>query len=394
MGWSRSWKSPGRPRREARRPPRRDRSWNLEDLEGRRLPSQAIQSIVSLPTTGATDVISGPDGDLWAGVNPTTNTAEIVRVGLDGSASTFPVLADEPAEPFSLVALATGPDGNVWFDAEAGPGNGKQVVIGNLTPAGLATEFPPIPVSAGFQAQGTRIVSGPDGNLWFGYSVIDSRSRNQNFIGRVTTSGAITLFPITALGTSSPALVTSLAAGADGNLWFTEGQGQDFVFGRMTPGGVVTQFPNRRLISGTVADGLDGNLILTGQTAEGQNKVFQVSPAGVVTRYRVPAAGPDGLLTDLGAADGSLWFLDQAGMIDSETLTLERSPASGAARSYELPDPAPGAVATAASMAVGPDGNLYVLTDGIGSLGDNTTLDRVAPGKLAPAGANGRSPAR
>lgn len=76
-------------------------------------------------------------------------------------------------------------------------------------------------------------------------------------------------------------------------------------------------------------------------------------------------------------------------MIDSETLALERSPASGAARSYELPDPARGAEATTASMAVGQDGNLYVLTYGIGSLGDNTTLDRVATARLSPAGATG-----
>lgn len=301
-----------RPAPGPRRPPRRARSCTVEDLEGRRLPSQAVQSVVSLPgNIGTTNMISGPDGDLWVGVNQTPISSSIDRIGLDDSVTSIPVPENAVAGVFSLSSLTNGPDGNVWFDAEIGlNANTEQVVIGKVTPAGVVTEFSPIPVPAGLTATGTTIVDGPGGDLWFGYSVIDSRSRNQNFIGRVTTSGAITLFPITALGTSSPALVTSLAAGADGNLWFTEGQGKNFVFGRMTPSGVVTQFPNRRLISGTVADGTDGSLILSGQTAEGQNKVFQVSPAGAITRYRAPAAGPDGLLTDLGAADGSLWFLD------------------------------------------------------------------------------------
>ena len=45
----------------------------------------------------------------------------------------------------------------------------------------------------------------------------------RDFIGRVTTAGAVTLFPVSSFGPKSPVDVDSLAAGADGNLWFTEG---------------------------------------------------------------------------------------------------------------------------------------------------------------------------
>jgi streptogramin lyase len=58
------------------------------------------------------------------------------------------------------------------------------------------------------------ITVGPDGNLWF-------IERNYNKVGRVTTSGVFTEFPIpTPYG--SP---YGIATGLDANLWFTEFDG-------------------------------------------------------------------------------------------------------------------------------------------------------------------------
>ena len=56
------------------------------------------------------------------------------------------------------------------------------------------------------------IAAGPDGSLWFTEQVA-------NKIGRITTAGAITEFPIP---TPFSGLYGGLAAGPDGNLWFTE----------------------------------------------------------------------------------------------------------------------------------------------------------------------------
>jgi streptogramin lyase len=158
-----------------------------------------------------------------------------------------------PAGGFSITSLTTGPDGNVWFEANADlSSSDNQVVVGNITPAGQVTEFAPIPVSAGFysQADYDAMVSGPGGDLWFGYSVVNSALGNQNFIGRATTAGQITSFPISSLGKKSPFLVYSLAAGADGNLWFTEGVGKAFVFGWMSTSGVVTRLAFHQVITG------------------------------------------------------------------------------------------------------------------------------------------------
>ena len=78
--------------RETRRPPRRNRALGVEDLEGRRLPSGAIQPLVTLPDAPfTTEIISGPRGDLWVGVSPITGSPAIDRIGLKGSVTSFVV---------------------------------------------------------------------------------------------------------------------------------------------------------------------------------------------------------------------------------------------------------------------------------------------------------------
>jgi serine/threonine protein kinase len=55
------------------------------------------------------------------------------------------------------------------------------------------------------------ITAGPDGNLWF-------TENSANKIGRISTSGTITEFPVPTAG-SGP---NEIAAGCDGNLWFID----------------------------------------------------------------------------------------------------------------------------------------------------------------------------
>ncbi len=86
------------------------------------------------------------------------------------------------------------------------------------------------PTGSAFPWDPPVIAAGPDGNLWF-----TEHSANQ--IGRITTAGVITEFPIPT-ASSGP---YGIAAGPDGNLWFAEpGANQ---IGRITTAGVVTEFP-------------------------------------------------------------------------------------------------------------------------------------------------------
>ena len=71
------------------------------------------------------------------------------------------------------------------------------------------------------------IVTGPDGALWFS-------EPNQRQIGRITTDGDVT-------GEYGPTFSTPLriVAGSDGNLWFTD----NTKIGKITTGGTITEYP-------------------------------------------------------------------------------------------------------------------------------------------------------
>src|SRR5438552_3301183 len=105
--------------------------------------------------------------------------------------------------------------------------------------AQIITEF-----SAGITGgeQTNDITAGPDGNLWFTGlhhplcgSVCGGRATCGGS-GRITPGGVVTEFSV---GISVGAVALAITAGADGNLWFVEGVSR---IGRITPLGVVTEF--------------------------------------------------------------------------------------------------------------------------------------------------------
>jgi streptogramin lyase len=383
MGWFHSaLRSLHRPPRESREVPRRNRPLVLEDLEGRRPLSQGLQPIAALPGSPSltTNLISGPDGNLWVG-GVTPSSAAIDRIGLDGSVTSFPVPVNAPAYGF-IDSLATGPDGNVWFEAtDSDPGTGNpEILVGNVTTAGHVTELPPIPVRNGDVFTSKAMIDGPGGALWFGYTDLGFNSSSlgprseQSFVVRVTTAGAVTVFPIPSYGLKSAEL-ESLAAGPDGNLWFTEDQGPRSIFGRISPSGVVTRLPVGNLTYPSVANAPDGSLIVSEQGAGGRNAVFRVSATGALTREKIPASISGAFLNELGPADGSLWFANG----ESAPLRVGRITASGAATAYKLSGfpSSPFAI----SMAPGRDGNLYLLAKAEG----NAIVYRLSPSELPPA---------
>ena len=79
--------------------------------------------------------------------------------------------------------------------------------VGAGDPVGQATEFT---VGLTPNSGPNRIAAGPDGNLWF--------TQNIGRIGRITPTGVISEFTIPSPN-SGPVGIT---AGPDGNVWFTE----------------------------------------------------------------------------------------------------------------------------------------------------------------------------
>ena len=167
--------------------------------------------------------------------------------------------------------------------------------------AGAVTEFP-VPTANSGPAE---IITGPDGNLWF-------TERNTTNIGRITPAGVITEFPPPDPGSLEARDEDGgITAGPDGNLWFIEGNSDVFGWGfaRMTPAGVITgRFPippqgwYHFSPGSALTAGPDGNLWFTeGGGGRGLGRISPNDPNPIV-EFTISG----GNITN--GPDGNLWF--------------------------------------------------------------------------------------
>src|SRR5580658_1696193 len=134
-----------------------------------------------------------------------------------------------------------------------------------MTTSGAITEFP-----IGGSGRGAEdIVTGPDGNLWF-------TDPANGEIGRMTPTGAVKEFDVPKAGTD-PASPSFITVGPDGALWVTDNQG---TIDRITTAGVVTEYPDTTDRGVPITAGPDGALWLAGQAPA---ILQRVTTAGVVT---------------------------------------------------------------------------------------------------------------
>lgn len=230
-------------------------------------------------------ITAGPDGNMWFVENA---ASRILKQATNGNVvGTFPLPAGRG--PSAIVA---GPDGNLWFTESTGNR------IGRVTTDGSVTEFPPAPSPLNGPGD---ITAGADGNLWF-------TEVAGNSIGRITPTGAITQFSFFR-DNAQPLAIT---AGADGNLWFTEAGLPNI--GRINPGsGSATDFPISSIASAITA-GSDGNVWFT----LSNGSIGRITPAGVVTEFPVPTTVlPAGTtFSDLRTGpDANLWAATSNGKL-------------------------------------------------------------------------------
>jgi streptogramin lyase len=112
------------------------------------------------------------------------------------------------------------------------------------------------------------------GALWFSLTRTDASNYVTTSLARRAADGAITEFPIR----TPSATVTSLAAGPDGNVWFTQSGTREAV-GRITPAGLVTEFTGAKSTPTSIAADNSGRLWIT----EAYGRIAQVSTTGTLT---------------------------------------------------------------------------------------------------------------
>jgi virginiamycin B lyase len=171
-------------------------------------------------STPTNSITVGPDGAIWW-----SGDGNIGRYNpADSSTQEIPV-----PNSGSVVYLAAGTDGAIWYTANA---SSPAMFIGRIPmngdgPFNTSTTFT-VNVAQPVGAQMAGITAGADNAMWF----VVSNNVNTNYIGEISlSSDAISTFPIptTACG------AWEITRGPDGSLWFTERNNPPGQIGRVIP---------------------------------------------------------------------------------------------------------------------------------------------------------------
>jgi virginiamycin B lyase len=251
-----------------------------------------------------------------------------------------------------------GPDGALWF-----PDNGGSS-IGRITTTGSITQYP---LPAGDTA--FSIAGAFDGALWF-------TDPTTNSIGRMTTSGAVTEHPVP----TASAGLSPIVSGPDTALWFTEATANKI--GRISLQGAVTEYslPTPGSVPNGITPGPDGALWFD----ENRGYIGRITTGGIISEHRV-SSPPNFIVT---GSDKALWFL----IGNSSNQQLARMTTNGAVTSYPAYAPyIPG------GLISGPDGALWYTSSTCGSIclssltrtttnGQSTTFDLRSLGSASVEG--------
>lgn len=284
-------------------------------------PQGVTEFVLPVSNLCPTALASGPDGAIWFAAFCGGSIGRITTSGVMTHEIRLPTPNSEPT------ALVSGPDNNIWV--VLGAANKVARITLPITDNPRVDEFP-IPTPGSYPYS---IAVGSDRNLWFG--------TNNGRVGRTTTSGAITEFEV-------GGQVYGVTSGPDGNLWFTSSASGAVALssiGRMTVMGVRTGTftfvdPNAR--PGSICAAPQGNLWFTDLS---QPKFGRITTSGEMTQFSSGSRFPTHSVTV--SSDNTVWIVDY-----DNKLIEHRSPSSDLIKSYSISY-------GAAAIAIGPDGNTW-----------------------------------
>jgi len=228
-------------------------------------------------------------------------------------------------------AIATGPDGSVWFTIDLGDS------IGRLHDGRI--EFLPTGIKA---IEPVGLAAAPDGSAWF-------TDNAAHAISRVAVSGEVTRIP---LDTPSVRL-GRLAIGADGAVWFAESTG--YSISEIRDGKLIRHlYDSPRGGPYGVAVAPDGTAWASLQSGD---QIVRVGTDGSVKAFDLPNAASVPSDVAIGP-DGAVWFLEY------RTNTIGRL-VGDAIREFPIGERAMGL----AGLTVTPDGAVWFGLLREGSLG-------------------------
>jgi virginiamycin B lyase len=262
--------------------------WFTEEAAGAigRIDANGRVRQIALPSKNAQPegIALGSDGALYVAENEGPNQYEthVARVNPSGRVREW---SDSNYMP---QGVAAGGGGQIWFTQGCG---GLAVLSG-----GAIRQYP----LQGIPSETNAIAQSSDGAMWFAQDGTAT-------IGRIAPSGALTTYRGIEYRHKYADLPHGVAAGRDGNLWWTA-QMSGVIWATNLRGAVVHtyQIPSRGAQPWGIAAGPDGALWFT---ESGTGKIGRVTTAGAFSEYSIPTrnAKPQGLAFD---RSGELWFVE------------------------------------------------------------------------------------
>jgi virginiamycin B lyase len=251
---------------------------------------------------GVTSMITGADGRLWFSqklfqLGPPFPIGWIAAMDRLGHVTEYGVNDSGPGRP-DVYNFSVAPDGRLWFVDSANR------ALGNITTAGAATR---VALAAGYPVYPVGLAAARDGTIWY----LTDGGGGPDAVVRSTPDGTVlTTVPLPYTSVRN----TGIAEGADGNMWFIDNKAQ--VIDRITPSGVITphEFPSRRAaVEASVIAGPDGNIWYSRTFTDDREPlavIGKVTPGGVISEYPVPQ--PDSFVIPAAGPDGNIWYADNA----------------------------------------------------------------------------------
>jgi streptogramin lyase len=279
-------------------------------------------TVVAKDASGAT--IVGPGGYLYPITltnSDTSGHATLTKTTLNGPGDAVALQYDGGYAAGTITASAQGVSQNA---------------TASFFPQITTTEYA---VPSGHTA--SWIIPGADGAMWF----VSSSSSSPSAIGRITTSGVITEYPVPGWN------VWSVCVGPDGAIWagLQSTQNANIALARRNADGSFTIHPLGALSAlGQLIVGADGNFWFSGY-----GLLNQVTPAGVWTQIHLKDANGNAMVIQSATAgpDQGIWFTTYGGFGRYDI-------SSGATKTYTV-QPPNGPPATPGRVVVGPDSRFY-----------------------------------
>jgi streptogramin lyase len=203
--------------------------------------------------------------------------------------------------------MAAGPDGNVWFTAVLATG-GASATLGIFHPLLHAFTLVPLPIGGDPHRHAFDIAAGPDGNMWF---TENGSSGTDGAIGVSSVSShAIHAYPLPESPPGHPRVAGMIASGSDDSMWFIAGHDIGTI---NVSTHVVAIYPIPASVNAhprpySIAAGPGGTVWFTDTGSD--PSIGIIDPVThAITEQSIPGSGRYPLSITAGP-DGNMWYTD------------------------------------------------------------------------------------